>query len=121
MSQPIESNGTGDSEKHSIAASDSERTAAVHVPEHEREKAAEPPISNTPEKEKEALPMDGEGESAIPEDPKLEAIENLEEDWAHAQENPRNWSARRKWVRLICFAYEYELIILPITLLYRVP
>ncbi|KZT12824.1 multidrug resistance protein 4 [Laetiporus sulphureus 93-53] len=39
----------------------------------------------------------GEGESAIPEDKKEEALEHAEDDWAHDPENPRNWSATRKW------------------------
>lgn len=39
----------------------------------------------------------GQGESAIPEDKKEEALENLEDDWADDPINPRNWPARKKW------------------------
>lgn len=39
----------------------------------------------------------GEGESAIPEDKKEEALENEEDDWAHDPANPRNWSFKKKW------------------------
>lgn len=39
----------------------------------------------------------GQGESALPEDKKEEAIENLEDDWADDPINPRNWPARKKW------------------------
>ncbi|KZP03814.1 MFS general substrate transporter [Athelia psychrophila] len=61
-------------------------------------------MNNDAENEKkETMPMDGEGESAIPEDPKLEAAENAEEDWAHALENPRNWPSRKKWVSFYTF------------------
>lgn len=98
MSQPLESSGLriGDEpERPSTAVSESELTE-VHVPEMEKEA----PMNNDAENEKkETMPMDGEGESAIPEDPKLEAAENAEEDWAHALENPRNWPSRKKWVR----------------------
>lgn len=99
MSQPLESSGlrvADDPERPSTAASESELTE-VHAPEKEKET----PEDDSAEKELEkgTMPMDGEGESAIPEDPKLEAAENAEEDWAHAVENPRNWPARKKWVR----------------------
>ncbi|KAH8103383.1 major facilitator superfamily domain-containing protein [Cristinia sonorae] len=40
---------------------------------------------------------DGEGESAVPEDKQADAIENLEDDWAHDERNPRNWPRGRKW------------------------
>ena len=40
----------------------------------------------------------GEGESAIPEDKKEEAYENLEDDWQHDPHNPRNWSSGKKWL-----------------------
>ncbi|KZV69849.1 multidrug resistance protein 4 [Peniophora sp. CONT] len=40
----------------------------------------------------------GEGESAIPEDKKEEAYENIEDDWQHDPHNPRNWSAKKKWL-----------------------
>ena len=33
----------------------------------------------------------GEGESALPEDKRLEALERLDDDWQHDRENPRNW------------------------------
>lgn len=42
--------------------------------------------------------MDGEGESAIPQDTKVEAAQNLEDDWQHDMANPRNWSSGKKWV-----------------------
>ncbi|KAF8214119.1 multidrug resistance protein 4 [Mycena galopus ATCC 62051] len=40
---------------------------------------------------------DGRGPSAIPEDKKLELLENLEDDWQDDPENPRNWSSSKKW------------------------
>ena len=48
----------------------------------------------------------GEGESAFPEDKKLEALERLEHDWAHDPANPRNWSFWKKWrmAAIVCFS-----------------
>lgn len=43
------------------------------------------------------LPHQGEGESAIPEDKRVEALERLDHDWQHDPENPRNWEFWRKW------------------------
>lgn len=40
----------------------------------------------------------GHGESAIPEDKKEEALENLEDDWQDDPANARNWPSRRKWI-----------------------
>ncbi|KAK7062206.1 hypothetical protein R3P38DRAFT_3303206 [Favolaschia claudopus] len=39
----------------------------------------------------------GHGNSAIPEDKKLEILENLEDDWQDDPDNPRNWSFKKKW------------------------
>ncbi|KAI5119904.1 hypothetical protein M0805_003708 [Coniferiporia weirii] len=39
----------------------------------------------------------GEGESALPEDKRLEALERIDNDWQHDPDNPRNWSFWRKW------------------------
>lgn len=39
----------------------------------------------------------GHGESALPEDKREEAFENLEDDWENDPENARNWTSRRKW------------------------
>ncbi|KAL5508004.1 hypothetical protein ACEPAH_5622 [Sanghuangporus vaninii] len=39
----------------------------------------------------------GEGESAIPEDKRIEALERLDHDWQHDPDNPRNWTFWRKW------------------------
>ncbi|KAI0347386.1 multidrug resistance protein 4 [Trametopsis cervina] len=39
----------------------------------------------------------GEGDAAIPEDTKEDAIENAEDDWMHDPRNPRNWSFGKKW------------------------
>lgn len=47
----------------------------------------------------------GEGESAIPEDKKEEALENAEDDWAHDERNPRNWKASKKWTAVCGFFY----------------
>ena len=33
----------------------------------------------------------GEGESAIPDDKRIEALERLNHDWQHDPDNPRNW------------------------------
>lgn len=33
----------------------------------------------------------GEGESAFPEDKRVEALERYDEDWQHDPDNPRNW------------------------------
>lgn len=66
----------------------SRTSSATHVQEKEK------PASDTAH---DAL-TGGEGESAIPDDKKEEAIENLEDDWTHDPQNPRNWSSGRKWV-----------------------
>lgn len=55
--------------------------------------------------EKSALALEatlkgGEGESAIPEDKKQEALEELEEDWQHDPVNPRNWSQGKKYLNM---------------------
>lgn len=42
----------------------------------------------------------GEGESAMPEDKKEEALEALEDDWQHDPINPRNWSQSKKYVNM---------------------
>lgn len=39
----------------------------------------------------------GEGESAIPDDKREEALERLDHDWQHDHRNPRNWTFRKKW------------------------
>ncbi|KAL5527636.1 hypothetical protein ACEPAG_6437 [Sanghuangporus baumii] len=39
----------------------------------------------------------GEGDSAIPEDKRIEALERLDNDWQHDPDNPRNWAFWRKW------------------------
>ncbi len=39
----------------------------------------------------------GEGESAIPEDRRFEALERINRDWQHDPVNPRNWSFGKKW------------------------
>lgn len=39
----------------------------------------------------------GEGESAIPEDRRFEALERINHDWQHDPANPRNWSFWKKW------------------------
>ncbi|KAF8966560.1 multidrug resistance protein 4 [Flammula alnicola] len=51
----------------------------------------------------------GQGESAIPEDKKEEAIENLEDDWANDPENARNWPLFRRWVAM-CIVSFYTLL-----------
>ena len=33
----------------------------------------------------------GEGESAWPDDKRLEALERIDHDWQHDHDNPRNW------------------------------
>jgi hypothetical protein len=43
------------------------------------------------------IPHKGEGESAFPEDKKIEALERLDRDWEHDLDNPRNWTTGRKW------------------------
>lgn len=43
----------------------------------------------------------GHGESALPEDKKGEAVENLEDDWENDPENARNWSNRKKWTAVM--------------------
>lgn len=40
---------------------------------------------------------EGEGESALPEDKRLEALERLDHDWQHDPDNPRNWAFWKKW------------------------
>lgn len=62
-------------------------TAVNHVQDHKE------PLPDVPH-----TPVGGEGESALPEDKKEEAIENLEDDWVHDPKNPRNWSFGKKWV-----------------------
>ncbi|KZT65998.1 MFS general substrate transporter [Daedalea quercina L-15889] len=53
---------------------------------------ADLPVPSYPEELK-----GGEGQSAIPEDKKEEALENQEDDWAHDPANPRNWKTSKKW------------------------
>ena len=43
------------------------------------------------------VPHKGEGESALPEDKRIEALERLDRDWEHDVDNPRNWLSTRKW------------------------
>lgn len=43
------------------------------------------------------IPHKGEGESAFPEDKKIEALERIDRDWEHDLDNPRNWSTGKKW------------------------
>ncbi|KAG5219728.1 multidrug resistance protein [Salix suchowensis] len=45
----------------------------------------------------------GHGESALPEDKKEEALENLEEDWEDDPLSPRNWSFGKKWTAVSIF------------------
>ncbi|CCL99688.1 uncharacterized protein FIBRA_01709 [Fibroporia radiculosa] len=47
----------------------------------------------------------GEGESAIPEDKKEEALENAEDDWAHDPANPRNWTLGKKWTTVAIISF----------------
>ncbi|KAF9073047.1 multidrug resistance protein 4 [Rhodocollybia butyracea] len=42
----------------------------------------------------------GHGESAIPDDKKEEAIENVQDDWEDDEINPRNWSTTKKWTSI---------------------
>lgn len=63
--------------------------AEAQAPYHDQEKQA----SNVPA----ANLTGGEGQSAIPEDKKEEALENAEDDWAHDPINPRNWTPSKKW------------------------
>ena len=42
-------------------------------------------------KESDDYYQQGEGESAIPEDKRTEALERLNHDWQHDPDNPRNW------------------------------
>ncbi|TFK55812.1 multidrug resistance protein 4 [Heliocybe sulcata] len=49
--------------------------------------------------------MQGEGESAIPEDKKEEILENLEDDWQHDPINPRNWSGKKKWLMVFLVSF----------------
>jgi hypothetical protein len=42
----------------------------------------------------------GEGESALPEDKKQEALEELEDDWQHDPINPRNWTKTKKYANM---------------------
>ena len=63
--------------------------AEAQAPYHDQEKQT----SNVPA----ATLTGGEGQSAIPEDKKEEALENAEDDWAHDPINPRNWTPAKKW------------------------
>ena len=49
-----------------------------------------------PEKHEHKAP--GCGESALPEDKDLEALQNAERDWECDPENARNWPAAQKWL-----------------------
>ncbi|EPQ59329.1 MFS general substrate transporter [Gloeophyllum trabeum ATCC 11539] len=54
------------------------------------------------------IPQDltqGEGESAVPEDKKEEALENVEDDWQHDPINPRNWSSKKKWLMVFLVSF----------------
>lgn len=52
----------------------------------------------------------GCGESALPEDKKEEALENLEDDWQNDPENARNWPDSRRWltISVVCLSGFYE-------------
>ena len=57
--------------------------------------------------------LSDEEESAIPEDKRQEAIDRMENDWAHDPINPRNWSTAKKWgtvglVRISSFGYTFS-------------
>ncbi|TFK38130.1 multidrug resistance protein 4 [Crucibulum laeve] len=49
--------------------------------------------------------LEGHGESALPEDKKEEAIENLEDDWENDPENARNWSSGKKWLAVCIVSF----------------
>ena len=54
------------------------------------EQDVEANLKSTKEGEKAGL-YNGEGESALPEDKRIEALERLNNDWQHDPDNPRNW------------------------------
>ena len=65
----------------------------------------EPPAASGEKKLEPHLATDsplhgGEGESALPEDKRIELLERLDEDWQHDPDNPRNWLVYLKWVHL---------------------
>ncbi|KAI0079771.1 multidrug resistance protein 4 [Panus rudis PR-1116 ss-1] len=66
-------------------------------------------VTDPPASEKRPVLTGGEGESAIPEDVKEEAIENAEEDWAHDARNARNWSFSKKWI-MVAIVSLYTLV-----------
>ncbi|CAA7264391.1 unnamed protein product [Cyclocybe aegerita] len=51
----------------------------------------------------------GHGESAMPQDKKEEALENLEDDWENDPENARNWSTTKRWTAMLIVSF-YTLI-----------
>lgn len=76
-------------------------TTAVDAP------AAHSNFSHTPSLDSQAtqvLPVKekheplGHGESALPEDKDVEAVEDLEGDWESDPANARNWPAGKKWL-----------------------
>lgn len=76
-----------DAEKSGVDPSSSRSTVVVQGAEGEKD-------------DRSAIPTQehgGEGESALPEDKRLEALERIEHDWAHDRANPRNWRFWKKW------------------------
>ncbi|KAJ3516908.1 hypothetical protein NLJ89_g836 [Agrocybe chaxingu] len=43
----------------------------------------------------------GHGESAMPQDKKEEALENLEDDWENDPANARNWPTAKRWTAML--------------------
>ncbi|KAJ6486473.1 major facilitator superfamily domain-containing protein [Mycena vitilis] len=54
-------------------------------------------LTNVPVPDEPSREHPGRGPSAIPEDKKTELLENLEDDWQDDDDNPRNWSSKKKW------------------------
>jgi hypothetical protein len=57
----------------------------------------------------------GHGQSALPEDKDLEALEDLEQDWESDPANARNWPAGKKWLAVSIVSSSPVIITLGLT------
>ncbi|KAL1708221.1 major facilitator superfamily domain-containing protein [Schizophyllum commune] len=72
-------------------------STATHIPP--------PPHHAVPRLGLTQVVSNGHGESAIPEDKALEAVENLDDNWQDDPANPRNWAPGRKWLAAIIVSW----------------
>ncbi|PPQ86651.1 hypothetical protein CVT25_006835 [Psilocybe cyanescens] len=87
----------------SMSTTQSLDSSITHVHTHEKPGAVSEPFNPL-----ERTFSPGHGESALPEDKRGEALENVEDDWENDPANARNWSSRKKWTAvMILSAYTF--------------